>query len=160
MPFDLTQPEVKHEIIIPVKDEKVEDVVVDLTNGLTANVNYDGIVVLDDMAVKEDPQTIDGVDYPIAVAGSNNAKPNKGEVPTEGAAVKVSPAADGKFTVVFKLGGGKSYHFIDSEGNVIDTAETSETTFLTKTYEVKEGKTYYFYGNGTKPYTYFLGLDY
>ena len=161
MPFDLSQPEVKHEIIVPkVEEVKVEDVVVDLSAGLTGGVNYDGIIVLEDMSMKEDPQTIDGVDYPVAVAGSNNAKPNKGAVPTEGAAVKVTPAADGKFTVVFKLGGGKSYHFIDSDGNVIDTAETSETTFLTKTYEVEEGKTYYFYGNGTKPYTYFLGLDY
>ncbi len=161
-PFDLTKPEKVHEIIVPKAEAAdVEDVVVDLSNGLTANVNYDGIMVLDDMAVK-DGYEIDGVAYAVSVQGSVNPKPNKGEVPTEGAAVKVSPAADGSFTVVFKLGGGKSYHMIDSDLNVLDTYtnDGGDSLYLTRTYTVEEGRTYYFYGNGTKLPLYFLGLDY
>lgn len=163
MPFDLGKAEKKHEIVVPVKSEKAEDVSVDLSNGLTANVNYDGIVVLDDMVVKADSAyTIDGVEYPFNIQGNVNPKPNKGEVPTEGAAVKVSPAADATFKVVFKLGGGKSYHFIDADANVIDTYtnEGGESEYLTKEYKLEEGKTYFFYGNGTKLPIYYLGLDY
>ncbi len=165
MPFDLTQAETKHETAGPAEEETkaIEDVVVDLSNGLTAGVNYDGIIVLDDMEVKADSAyTIEGVEYPFNIQGSVNPKPNKGAVPTEGAAVKVTPAANGSFTVVFKLGAGKSYHVVDADANVIDTYtnESGESEYLPKTYTVEEGKTYYFYGNGTKLPIYFLGLDY
>ncbi|MBP3567721.1 MAG: LysM peptidoglycan-binding domain-containing protein [Lachnospiraceae bacterium] len=144
-----------------VEDTKVEDVVVDLSNGLTAGVNYGGISVLDDMAVK-DGYEIDGVAYAASVQGSNNPKPNKGEIPTEGAAVKVTPKADGTFKIVFKLGTGKSYHVVDSDLNVIETASNDggESLYLTKEYKVEAGKTYYIYGNGTKLPIYYLGLDY
>ncbi len=162
---ELIVPKVEGVKVEDVKTEgaKAEDVVVDISAGLTAGVDYKGIMVLDNMPAKEDSAyEIDGVAYACNVQGSVNPKPNKGEVPTEGAAVKVTPVADGKFTVVFKLGGGKSYHMIDADANVIDTAanETGESQYLTKTYEVKAGKTYYFYGNGTKLPIYFLGLDY
>ncbi|MBP3595726.1 MAG: LysM peptidoglycan-binding domain-containing protein [Lachnospiraceae bacterium] len=163
MPFDLTKAEKKHEVIVPVKEEvTVEDVVVDLTAGLTGGVNYDGISVLEDMASKgaDSAQEIEGVAYANAIAGSNNASPKGGAVPTEGAAVKVTPAASGKFTIVLKLNSGKQAYFVDGDANVIDYIEAAETVYLTKTYEVEEGKTYYFYGQGTKPYIYFLGLDY
>ncbi len=157
------------EIIIPkggeyreVEEVKtLEDVVVDLSNGLTAYTNYDGIVVLDNMAVK-DGYEIDGVAYAVSVQGSVNPKPNKGEVPTEGAAVKVTPAADATFKVVFKLGSGKSYHFIDADATVIETStnDGGESLYLTKEYKLEGGKTYYLYGNGTKLNLYYLGLDY
>jgi len=158
------------EIIVPkggkIKEEpkeevKAEDTVVDLSNGLTAGTNYGGIVVLDDMAVK-DGYEIDGVAYAVSVQGSNNPKPNKGEVPTEGAAVKVTPAADATFKVVFKLGSGKSYHFIDADATVIETYanDGGESLYLTKEYKLEGGKTYYLYGNGTKLNLYYLGLDY
>jgi hypothetical protein len=113
------------------------------------------------MAVK-DGNEIDGVAYAVSVQGSNNPKPNKGEVPTEGAAVKVSPAADATFKVVFKRGSGKSYHFIDADANVIETYanEGGESLYLTKEYKLEGGKTYYLYGNGTKLNFYYLGLDY
>ncbi len=135
---------------------------IDLTAGLTAGVDYNGIMVMDDMVVKEDSAyEIDGVAYPFNIQGSNNPKPNKGAVPTEGAAVKITPAADGTFKVVFKLGNGKSYHMIDADENIIDTYtnETGESEYLTKEYKVEAGKTYYFYGNGTKLPFYFLGLN-
>ncbi len=143
------------------EETKAEDVVVDLSAGLTAGKNYGGISVLDDMSVK-DGNEIDGVTYAVSVQGSNNPKPNKGEVPTEGAAVKVAPAADATFKVVFKLGAGKSYHIVDADANVIDTFanEGGESLYLTKEYKVEAGKTYYFYGNGTKLPIYYLGLDY
>ena len=162
MPFDLTKAERKYETAAKEEETKaLEDVVVDLSNGLTAGVNYGGISVMDDMAVKDGTE-IDGVAYAVSVQGSNNPKPNKGEIPTEGAAVKVSPEANGTFTVVFKLGAGKSYHMVDSDLNVIDTASNDggDSLYLTKSYKVEEGKTYYFYGNGTKLPLYFLGLDY
>ena len=152
------------EVVAPKEEEKkVEDVVVDLTNGLTAGVDYSGIAVLDTMVVKADSAyTIDGVEYPFNIQGSANPKPNKGEVPTEGAAVKVSPAADATFKVVFKLGSGKSYHVVDADANVVDTYanEGGESEYLTKEYKLEGGKTYYFYGNGTKLPIYYLGLDY
>ena len=145
------------------EEKKLEDVVVDLSNGLIAGLTYDCFAVLDDMVVKADSAyTIDGVEYPFNIQGSVNPKPNKGEVPTEGAAVKVSPEADGTFKVVFKLGGGKSYHLVDADANVIDTYvnDGGDSMYLTKEYKVEAGKTYYFYGNGTKLPLYFLGLDY
>lgn len=160
----------RQEIIIPrvekvqeeVKEDiKAEDTVVDLSNGLTAGVNYGGIFVLGDMAVQEGTE-IEGVAYAICVQGSNNPNPNKGEIPTEGAAVKVTPGADGTFKIVFKLGSGKSYHVIDSDLNVIETASNDggESLYLVKEYKVEAGKTYYIYGNGTKLHIYYLGLDY
>ena len=158
------------ELVIPkggklqVEEEKqIEDVVVDLSNSLIAGLTYDCFAVLDDMVVKEDSAyTIDGVEYPFNVQGSVNPKPNKGEVPTEGAAVKISPEADGTFKVVFKLGGGKSYHLVDADANVVDTYanEGGDSLYLTKEYKLEGGKTYYFYGNGTKLSIYYLGLDY
>ncbi len=143
------------------EETKIEDVVVDLSAGLTAGTDYNGISVLDDMAVKDGTE-IDGVAYAVSVQGSNNPKPNKGEVPTEGAAVKVAPKANGTFKIVFKLGSGKSYHVVDSDLNVIETASNdgSDSLYLVKEYKVEAGKTYYIYGNGTKLPIYYLGLDY
>lgn len=162
MPFNLKVSERTY--VTAVKEEApkaLEDVVVDLSNGLTAGVNYGGIFVLDDMAVKDGTE-IDGVAYAVSVQGSNNPKPNKGEIPTEGAAVKVAPEADGTFKIVFKLGAGKSYHVVDSDLNVIDTYanDGGDSLYLTKEYKVEEGKTYYIYGNGTKLPIYYLGLEY
>ncbi len=162
-PFDLTKAEEKPVVEVPKEEEPkaLEDVVVDLANGLTAGVNYGGIFVLDDMAVKAGEE-IEGVAYAASVQGSNNPKPNKGEIPTEGAAVKVTPEADATFKIVFKLGAGKSYHVVDSDLNVIETASNDggESLYLVKEYKVEAGKTYYIYGNGTKLPIYYLGLDY
>lgn len=137
------------------------DVVVDLSAGLTAGVDYNGIFVLEDMAAKEGT-TIEetGITYDFQVVGSNNPKPNKGEIPETGAVVKIVPAADGIFEVVFKLNGGKTFHMIDNEGNELDTMTADANTHLTKEYKVEAGKTYYFYGDGTKLPIYYLGLDY
>ena len=171
MPFDLSQPERTFEVAGGAEEEAavVEDVVIDFSNGLTANVNYDGIMVLDDMAVKEGYE-IEGVgSFEYSVQGSVNPKPNKGEVPTEGAVVKVSPAADTTFKVVFKLGAGKSFHMIDADKNPVADVngavtpyvnETGGSEYLAKEYKLEGGKVYYFYGDGTKLPIYYLGLDY
>jgi len=143
-------------------ETKAEDVVVDLSAGLLANVDYNGISVLDNMSVKDGYTFPDGTAYTASVQGSVNPSPKNGDIPTEGAAVKVTPAADCTFKVAFKLGNGKSYHFVDGDKNIIDTYanEGSESEYLTKEYKLEAGKTYYFYGNGTKLPLYFLGLDY
>lgn len=134
---------------------------VDLSAGLTVGVDYNGISVLDNMSVKESVVEIDGVTYNYYVAGSVNPSPKNGEIPTEGAAVVATPTANGTFTVVFKLNAGKSYHVVCSDGTIIETAsnDTGESQYLTKTYEVEAGKTYYVYGNGTKLPFYFIGLN-
>lgn len=132
----------------------------DLSAGLTAGTDYNGISVFEDFAVKEDPQEIDGVSYTYATYGSSNASPKGGAVPETGAVVKVTPTANGTFTIVFKLNGGKQAYFVDGDANQIGYEEVADTTYLTKTYTVEAGKVYYFYGQGTKPYIYKLSLDY
>lgn len=134
---------------------------IDLTAGLTVGVDYNGISVLDNMAWKEGAMEIDGVSYAGSVAGTVNPSPKNGEIPTEGAAVVVTPAANGTFTVIFKLNAGKSYHVVASDGTILDNAtnDGGEAQYLTLSYEVEAGKTYYVYGNGTKLPFYFLGLN-
>lgn len=146
-------------VVVP-EEKKVEDVDVDLSAGLKAGTDYNGISVLEDFSVKEDPQEIGGVSYTYAVFGSSNASPKSGAVPEQGAAVKVVPAADGTFTIVFKLNAGKQAYVVDGDANVIEYIEASENSYLTKTYKVEEGKVYYFYGQGTKPYIYKLSIEY
>ncbi len=134
---------------------------IDLTAGLVAGTDYNGISVLEDMTWKEGNVEVDGVAYTGSVAGKNNPSPKNGAVPTEGAAVKVTPAANGTFKVVFKLNAGKTYHVVDADGNSIDTGSNDggESQYLAKSYTVEAGKTYYIYGDGTKLPFYFLGLE-
>ena len=134
---------------------------IDLSAGLEVGVDYNGISVLDNMTVKESVVEIDGVTYNYYVAGSANPSPKNGEIPTEGAAVVATPAANGTLTVVFKLNAGKSYHVVCSDGTIIETASNDggESQYLTKSYTVEAGKTYYVYGNGTKLPFYFIGLN-
>ena len=134
---------------------------IDLSAGLEVGVDYNGISVLDNMAVKESNVEIDGVAYTYYVVGSVNPSPKNGEIPTEGAAVVATPTANGTLTVVFKLNAGKSYHVVCSDGTILDNGSNDggESQYLTKTYEVEAGKTYYVYGNGTKLPFYFIGLN-
>ncbi len=134
---------------------------IDLSAGLTAGTDYNGISVLEDMTWKEGSVEIDGVTYAGSVAGKNNPSPKNGEIPTEGAAVVVTPTANGTLTVIFKLNNGKTYHVICSDGTEIETGsnDSGESQYLTKTYTVEAGKTYYVYGDGTKLPFYFLGLN-
>lgn len=134
---------------------------VDLSAGLTAGTDYNGFSVLEDMAWKEGEVEVDGTTYTGSVAGTNNPSPKKGEIPTEGAAVVVTPTANGTVTVVFKLNSGKTYHVVCSDGTELDTAtnDAGESQYLKVSYAVEAGKSYYIYGDGTKLPFYFLGLE-
>lgn len=132
----------------------------DLSAGLTAGTDYNGISVFEDFVAKEDGREIDGVAYTYAVYGSTNASPKGGAVPETGAVVKVTPTANGTFTIVFKLNSGKQVYFVDGDANQIGFEDATENCYLTRTYNVEAGKVYYFYGQGTKPYIYKLSLDY
>lgn len=134
---------------------------VDLSAGLTAGTDYNGFSVLEDMAWKEGEVEVDGTTYTGSVAGTNNPSPKKGEIPTEGAAVVVTPTANGTVTVVFKLNSGKTYHVVCSDGTELDTAtnDAGEFQYLKVSYAVEAGKSYYIYGDGTKLPFYFLGLE-
>lgn len=134
---------------------------VDLSAGLTAGTDYNGFSVLEDMTWKEGSVEVEGVAYTGSVAGTNNPSPKKGEIPTEGAAVVVTPTANATVTVVFKLNSGKTYHVVCSDGTELDTAtnDGGESQYLKLSYAVEAGKSYYIYGDGTKLPFYFLGLE-
>ena len=62
----------------------------DLSKGLTAGTTYDGgISVLETMSFKSGSASLDGVKYTGCVQGDNSPNPNKGKIPTSGAAVKL-----------------------------------------------------------------------
>ncbi|WP_051650696.1 pectinesterase family protein [Lachnoclostridium phytofermentans] len=135
--------------------------VLDLSTGLKAGTDYHGIEVLQDMAYKADSQTIEGTPYAGCIAGTSNPSPNKGDIPTSGSVVKVTPEEDGKFTVVFKLNSTKNYYLVDSSKNIIATYTAgSSNEYIAKTVEVSAGKSYYFYGDGTKLPIYGLSIVY
>lgn len=145
-----------------VKEEPVKTKVynINLTSGLKVGVNYNGISVLEDMNVIEEPMAKDGVDYTFMVQGTTNPNPDKGKIPTTGAVLKVDPKEDGKITVVFKLGANKTYHVVDGDGIEIDSASTTVVKYPVKTYDVKKGQTYYIYGDGTKLMYYKISIEY
>lgn len=133
----------------------------DLSKGLTVGTEYDGgISVLETMKFKSSAGSLDGVQYAGCVQGDKNPDPSKGKIPTSGAALKLEAEKDGRINVVFKS--GKVIYFLqDVEGSpkVIDTF-TSESGLMSKTYEVKEGGTYYLYAQGSKIMIYALSVDY
>jgi len=134
---------------------------IDLTAGLTAGVDYNGISVLESMSYKEGSVEIEGVTYAGSVAGKVNPSPKGGQIPTEGAAVVAAPKANGTLTVVFKLNDGKTYHVVCSDGTELETGsnDSGSSKYLKKSYKVEAGKTYYVYGDGTKLPFYFIGLE-
>lgn len=135
--------------------------VIDISGGLTANTDYQGIAVLENMPYKADPQTIEGAAYEGYVAGASNPSPSKGDIPTAGSVVKITPKENGKFTVAFKLNSNKTYYLIDSNKKEIDTYTAgSNNEYIVKTYEVIAGNSYYFYGQGTKLPIYGLSIVY
>ena len=141
----------------------------DLTQGLTAGVVYDGgISVLEDMAFKSvTGDEIGGVIYTGYVAGKSNPKADGanavGTVPTTGSVVKLTAEKDGKVKFAVKLNAGKTAYFVDAAATAADegTPNTgAASAYLTLSYEVEAGHTYYFYGNGTKVPVYAITVDY
>ena len=134
----------------------------DLSKGLTAGTTYDGgISVLETMSFKSGSASLDGVKYTGCVQGGNSPNPNKGKIPTSGAAVKLEAEKDGRIKVVFKAKDKDIYFLQDVDGKpqVIETFKAG-ADLIAKTYEVEEGDTYYLYASGSKIMIYALTVDY
>lgn len=138
--------------------------VLDLSNGLTKGVSYDGgISVMENMAAKatDSPVELPSGTYTVQVQGSTNPSPNKGEVPTSGAVLVVNAIKKGTINVAIKSTGGKAVHFVcESTGE--DYFESGEAPSVNKEYKlpVEKGETYYFYGDGTKLVYFSIIADY
>ena len=129
---------------------------IDVTQGLKAGTVYgdESIVkveVLEDMNFKEAAKTVDGVEYKGFVQGTKNASPKGGDIPTEGAAFKITAAVDSTITFVTK-DAAKTYHFVN-EADKSDVTGTSIPLGSLK-FELKAGNTYYFYADGSKACVY------
>ncbi len=134
----------------------------DLSKGLTAGTTYDGgISVLETMSFKSGSASLDGVKYTGCVQGGNSPNPNKGKIPTSGAAVKLEAEKDGRIKVVFKAKEKDIYFLqdVDCKPQVIETFKAG-ADLIAKTYEVEEGGTYYLYASGSKIMIYALTVDY
>ena len=137
---------------------------IDLSKGLKAGTVYgdESIVkveVLEDMNFKSEAKEVEGVSYTGIVQGTTNPSPNKGAVPTAGAAFKVTAVTDGKITFVTK-GTNKEYYFVDSEGKVADENKGTSIPTGSLTFEIAAGKTYFFYASGSKVSVYSISYSY
>ncbi len=139
---------------------------IDVTQGLKAGTVYgdESIVkveVLQDMNAKQldKADTIDGVQYMSYIQAKDNAKPNKGDVPTSGAAFKMTAVVDSSITFITKKADNKTYHFIEANGADKEVTETSLTAGAHK-FDMKAGNTYYFYLDGSKPCVYDILYSY
>ncbi|MCM1130056.1 MAG: pectinesterase family protein, partial [Oxalobacter formigenes] len=133
-------------------------VTLDLTEGLKAGQTYEGgFSVLEDMPRKSATNKIGTETYTFYVAGSTDAKPKGGEIPTSGAALKLVALADGILTVAVTVNGTKALHFVDADDigannkpkDYINRGTSVEAGELFELNVVK-GHTYYLYGDGTK----------
>ena len=154
-------------------EEKLPDYFLDLSEGLKADTDYDGISVGADMPVVsgKDPVsfTLNEEDYTslyTVQGGDPKATPNDGAIPTEGTYVKVEPKRDGTFTIVTNYIGSssaKKIWFVRNNAGVGETVESFDTDTEkadVKSYEVKEGETYYFYAKGSNVMIAGLGIKY
>ncbi|MCM1090925.1 MAG: hypothetical protein NC092_05235 [Butyrivibrio sp.] len=129
---------------------------IDLKDGLKAGVAYPGgISVLEDMKRKDDNKPIGSTNYTWFIQAGGNPSPNKGQVPTTGAALKLVAKKNGKLSVIVGDTGNKtdkSLHFVDVNGETITDKFPAQTESGGKEYklDVEAGHTYYLYGDGTK----------
>ena len=145
------------------KASDYKKVSVDCTQGLKADSVYGDkeiadITVLEDMNFKAEAKEVEGVSYTGIVQGTTNPSPNKGAVPTAGAAFKVTAVTDGKITFVTK-GTNKEYYFVDSEGKVADENKGTSIPTGSLTFKIEAGKTYFFYASGSKVSVYAISLE-
>ena len=145
------------------KASDYKKVSVDCTQGLKADSVYGDkeiadITVLEDMNFKAEAKEVEGVSYTGIVQGTTNPSPNKGAVPTAGAAFKVKAVTDGKITFVTK-GTNKEYYFVDSEGKVADENKGTSIPTGSLTFKIEAGKTYFFYASGSKVSVYAISLE-
>lgn len=173
VPVDPDEPDVPD---IPDKPEqKLPDYFIDLKDGLKVGKDYSGITVganaststkgNGDMLAKETTTEfeLDGVKYTslYLVQGTDNPKPDGGNVPTTGAFIKVKPVKNGTFTVVVNQSNVKDIYFVlEGMGAPLDTFKTVANQVIVKSYEVKKGETYYFYASGSKVMIGAIGIKY
>ena len=134
--------------------------------GLKAGTKYGdekevSIEVLCDMPQKSPAgDEVEGTTYTKAVQGGSNASPKGGQIPTSGAAVKVTAAINAKVSFVLKKA-AKTWHFVqDKNGTANEIKTGSSVPTGTTSFDVEQGGTYYFYLDGSKAYIYDIAYSY
>lgn len=146
---------------------------VDLTKGLTEGTEYNkdsayatvstletaGVNVLSELSTPEQPVTIDGVKYTQFVQASTPANAG-GEVPGKGTATYVFKAKTDCSVTLHNRATGKVWWFVESpDGANVTNKATGTTVDDIMTFNLKAGKTYYYYCQGSKPMVYGIYLN-
>lgn len=130
-----------------------------LEDGLKKGVVYGDeeialFTVLEDFGARFDGNNVvelEGITYNGYVQGTNNPSPNKGATATAGAVLVIEAKDDCRLTLVTNSAknSNKAYHFL----NVTDGEEVDDGTQVAAgamKYDLKAGKTYQFYLDGSK----------
>lgn len=146
---------------------------VDLTKGLTEGIEYNkdsayatvstletaGVNVLSELSTPEQPVTIDGVKYTQFIQASTAANAG-GEVPGKGTATYVFKAKTDCSVTLHNRATGKVWWFVESlDGANVTNSATGTTVDDIMTFNLKAGKTYYYYCQGSKPMVYGIYLN-
>lgn len=146
---------------------------VDLTKGLTEGTEYNkdsayatvstletaGVNVLSDLSTPEQPVTIDGVTYTQFIQASTAAGSGV-KVPDNGTATYVFKAKTDCSVTLHNRATSKEWWFVESpDGAKITNSATGSTVEAIMTFNLKAGKTYYYYCAGSKPMVYGIYLD-
>lgn len=146
---------------------------VDLTKGLTEGTEYNkdsayatvstletaGVNVLSELSTPEQPVTIDGVKYTQFVQASTPANAD-GEVPGKGTATYVFKAKTDCSVTLHNRATAKVWWFVESpDGANVTNKATGTIVDDIMTFNLKAGKTYYYYCQGSKPMVYGIYLN-
>lgn len=146
---------------------------VDLTKGLTEGTEYNkdsayatvstletaGVNVLSELSTPEQPVTIDGVKYTQFIQASTAANAG-GEVPGKGTATYVFKAKTDCSVTLHNRATGKVWWFVESpDGANVTNKATGTTVDDIMTFNLKAGKTYYYYCQGSRPMVYGIYLN-
>lgn len=146
---------------------------VDLTKGLTEGTEYNkdsayatvstletaGVNVLSELSTPEQPVTIDGVKYTQFIQASTAANAG-GEVPGKGTATYVFKAKTDCSVTLHNRATGKVWWFVESpDGANVTNSATGTTVDDIMTFNLKAGKTYYYYCQGSRPMVYGIYLN-
>lgn len=146
---------------------------VDLTKGLTEGTEYNkdsayatvstletaGVNVLSELSTPEQPVTIDGIKYTQFVHASTPANAG-GEVPGNGTATYVFKAKTDCSVTLHNRATAKVWWFVESpDGANVTNKATGTTVDDIMTFNLKAGKTYYYYCQGSKPMVYGIYLN-
>lgn len=146
---------------------------IDVSEGLFVGNTYGtegaiAVSVLADMPLKDGTAaTVDGIDYiGFIQQPSANPSPNKGAIPTAGAAFVIKADKNGSISFVTKSA-AKTYHFVDTlAGEIVKDNSGTSIPDGTLKFDLEAGHTYYFYADGSKVcvyginYTYMAPSDY